>query len=123
MRKILVATLGLIAMSSAIAGGWEHVNSRHGYYGNTNHTYVSPRSMDNNGNIKVMEVIENGPRHGNYAMYMMRADCSDGTVIVTSNIEWFDAEQNFLEERTPSKTGWRKATGEKDVAVWNYVCR
>ncbi len=102
-------------MSSAIAGNWKHVNSRNGYYGNINHTYVSPRSLDSDGNIKVMEVIENGPRHGDYAQYMMQVDCSDGTVAVTSDIQWFDAEQNFLDAKTPSKLGWHEATGEKSL--------
>lgn len=109
-------------MATATAGNWVHVNSRSGHYGNVDHTYVSPNSRDGNS-IKVMEVIENGPRHGNYAQYMMEIDCSDGTVTVASDIEWYDANQNFLESRYPSNPNWHSAANAKDIAVWNYICR
>lgn len=123
LKKSLLLILGCTVMSAASAGDWVHVNSRNGYYGNINHAYVSPSSVDGNGTVKVMEVIENGPRHGNYVQYRMQADCSDGTVRVVTNIQWFNAEQNFLDEKTPSNIGWHNADGEKDAAVWNYICK
>lgn len=122
MKKILILVLGCMVMTTASAGDWIHVNTRQGNYGNINHSYVSPSSQNGN-TIKVMEVIENGPRHGNYAQYIMQIDCSDGTVLVASDIDWYDANQNFLESRSPSNPGWHSTANQKDVAVWNYMCR
>ena len=122
MKKILILVLGCMVMTTASAGDWIHVNTRQGNYGNINHAYVSPSSLDSNNSIKVMEVIEGGLRHGNYYQYRMQVDCSDGTVRMVSNVQQFDANQNFLGENVPSNPGWYTATGQKDPSVWNYVC-
>ena len=114
---------GSAVYASSPSSNWIHVNTRNGYYGNVNHAYVLPSSLSSDNSIKVKEVIENGPRDGHYAQYTMQVDCSDHTVRVISNIEWFNSSGYFLEERTPSKSGWHPATGQKDPAIWNYVCR
>lgn len=121
MKRILFLALGCVAMASATAGDWVHINSRKGSYGNINHAYVSPSSLNNN-KVKVMEQIEGGYRHGSHYKYWMEADCSDGTIRMVSNVQQFDAYNNFIGENPPSNPGWYPATGQKDPAVWRYIC-
>lgn len=103
---------------------WVHINTRQGNYGNTNYAYVSPSSLDKaNNSIEVQEIIEGGARNGQSARYRMEADCSTGMVRTVSNIRWFDTNNNLAGENPPSNPNWHKATGQKDPAVWNYLCR
>ncbi|MBR7070438.1 MAG: hypothetical protein IKI30_08365 [Oxalobacter sp.] len=108
--------------ASGTSNDWVHVNSRQGNYGNTNHAYVLPSTLSNN-KIQVKEVIEGGQRNGNHYTYWMEANCSDGMIRMASNVQHFDANNNFKGENPPSSPGWYKATGQKDPAVWHYICQ
>lgn len=107
---------------SNTSDGWIHVNTRQGNYGNTNHAYVLPSSLSNN-RIQVKEMIEGGQRNGSHYIYWMEVSCSNGMIRMASNVQQFDANNNFKGEKPPSSLGWYKATGQKDPAVWNYICR
>ncbi len=108
--------------TSNASNDWVHVNSRRGNYGNINHAYVLPSSFNNN-KIQVKEVIEGGQRNGSHYTYWMEASCSDGMIRMSSNVQQFGANNRFIGENPPSSPGWYKATGQKDPAVWNYICR
>lgn len=111
-----------VVSASGSPNGWVHVNSRQGNYGNINHAYVLASSLNNN-KIQVKEVIEGGQRNGSHYTYWMEASCSDGMIRMASNVQQFGANNRFIGENPPSSPGWYRATGQKDPAVWNYICR